>query len=644
MLPEASEGAQTQTSDAAPSTMSALRDIIRDLNDPRNSGRLLWTPDTLKSMSSWQQQDAQEYFSKIVEELDKEVRRTVLRRRKRSSSGLASPKCLPDRRTDDETELDDIRLGKRSKNLDALGKSMGGYAAQKEQAGLNISAFHSPLEGLLCQRLECLRCGWSEGLSMIPFICLTLPLGRAWNYNLQTCLDEYTKSELIEGVECARCTLLAHRAQLTKVLAKPLPGDGDTPVSDAQMLLRENTTSRLDAVQSAIDEEEFSEEALANTCKISSRNRVTATKSRQALIARPPKSLVLHFNRSVFDEATGHQFKNNAGVGFPKRLDLGPWCVDFNGASNTGDGRAHSEHPVESAAGDQNGEAASSGPIYEIRAVVTHYGRHENGHYYCYRSSPYPVPHNRRQEDPVPNESEATAVSRRWWRLSDEDVVLVNEDEVSAQGGVFMLFYERVDETRSGAIMESESSMAVEERAALLTVLVAQQPNPVPVGDSPVDGSSPENGIPNAINGQGRVSPSKGVPASFPQPSEGNSPTQPGQSPDGTLPSSSSSSATIHTSIPAAPSSLSSQSPSFSASSSSPLSSFSSSPSSSPSQHHLSATCTLPERANTCQTSRDIIKMRPHATSVSSSPASLPLLPYTLKRATRSSSSLVLTV
>ena len=643
MLPEASEGAQAKASDAAPSTTGALRDIIRDLNDPCNSGRLLWTPDMLKSMSSWQQQDAQEYFSKIVEELDKEVRRMALRRRKRSSSGLASPKRLSDRPTDDEMELDDIRSGEVPKRLNALGKSRDGCAAEKEQAELNISAFHSPLEGLLCQRLECLQCGWSEGLSMIPFICLTLPLGRAWSYSLQTCLDEYTESELIEGVECARCTLLAHRAQLKRALAKPLPGAGEAAVSDAEMYLRDNITSRLNAVQSAIDEEEFTEDTLANTCKISSRNRVTATKSRQILIARPPKSLVLHINRSVFDEITGHQFKNNAGVGFPKRLDLGRWCVDFDGASNTGDARAHGGHPVESAATDQNGEAASSGPIYEIRAVVTHYGRHENGHYYCYRSSPYPAPHNSGQGDPIPIGTVAPAASQRWWRLSDEDVVLVSEDEVSAQGGVFMLFYERVDETRSDTIIETESSTAVEERAPPSTVLVAEQRDPVSVRDSPVDGSSPENDISNVANSQGPVPPFKELPGSFPQASEDNSPAQRCQLPDGALPPSSPST-TIHNSIPAPSSSLSSRSPSFSASSSSALSSFSSSPSFSLSQHHPSATCTSRKRAITRRASADIIDMSPHATSASSSPAALPPLPYSSKRATKSSSSLVLAV
>ena len=34
-----------------------------------------------------------------------------------------------------------------------------------------------------------------------------------------------------------------------------------------------------------------------------------------------------------------------------------------------------------------------------------------------------------------------------WWRLSDDDVCKVDEEDVLDQGGVFMLFYERVPNT-----------------------------------------------------------------------------------------------------------------------------------------------------------------------------------------------------
>jgi len=76
------------------------------------------------------------------------------------------------------------------------------------------------------------------------------------------------------------------------------------------------------------------------------------------------------------------------------------------------------------------------GPIYELRAVVTHYGKHENGHYICYRKHP----------------GQALGAGREsgdWWRLSDDDVAKVSEENVLGQGGVFMLFYDCIEPART---------------------------------------------------------------------------------------------------------------------------------------------------------------------------------------------------
>ncbi len=58
-------------------TTDTLRELIADLNDADNSGRTLWTPAILKNMSTWQQQDAQEYYSKLLDEIDKEIARAA---------------------------------------------------------------------------------------------------------------------------------------------------------------------------------------------------------------------------------------------------------------------------------------------------------------------------------------------------------------------------------------------------------------------------------------------------------------------------------------------------------------------------------------------------------------------------------------
>jgi len=147
-------------------------------------------------------------------------------------------------------------------------------------------------------------------------------------------------------------------------------------------------------------------------------------------VARAPRSLVIHFNRSLFDEHTGELRKNSANVRFSKFLDLGPWFLGNSGATNdssTEKWSLNAEQPMVAGSGSHS---KHRGPLYELRAVVTHYGRHENGHYICYKKHP---------EESL---DEKGRIQEHWWRLSDDDVMKVSEENVLSQGGVFMLFYD----------------------------------------------------------------------------------------------------------------------------------------------------------------------------------------------------------
>jgi ubiquitin carboxyl-terminal hydrolase 1 len=370
----------------------ALRGLIAILNDPSNNGKRIWTPAALKSMSSWQQQDAQEYFSKVLDEIDREVGKAV-----------------------------DIM--RRSQGLETEGSSSTIFTRSES---LPISTFRNPLEGLIAQRVGCMKCGYSEGLSMIPFNCLTVPLGGAWEYDVAECLDEYTKLEPIEGVECGKCTLLKIQGQLSTIQDRVKNAPENDPV-------RKATTERLAAVAEALEEDDYDDKTLLQKCKIPAKNRVSCTKSRQAVIARPPKSLVVHFNRSLFDENTGELKKNHAEVRFPKILDLGPWCL---GSSITARDASIEEwllNPGKPMIATTARPSRLRGPLYELRAVVTHYGRHDNGHYICYKKHPTSVT------------DEKGVVKEQWWRLSDDDVMKVSEENVLGQGGVFMLFFDSIE-------------------------------------------------------------------------------------------------------------------------------------------------------------------------------------------------------
>ncbi|KAG4413220.1 hypothetical protein IFR04_013645 [Cadophora malorum] len=383
----------------------ALRELIETLNDPSNNGRRIWTPATLKNMSSWQQQDAQEYFSKVLDEIDKEVGKVA--KLMQTSQGF---------------ESDDF-----------------GGASQESSP---VSTFRNPLEGLIAQRVGCMKCGYSEGLSMIPFNCLTVPLTRSWECDVSECLDEYTTLEQIEGVECGKCTLLKYQRLLRILVDKQ-----KSPVSDEQT--HTQVVDRLAAIEAALEEDDYEEKTLAKKLNIISKNRVSSTKSRQAVIARPPKSLVIHFNRSIFDEMTGELKKNLSHVKFPRVLNLGPWCLGSSGLTENVTTEEWLLNPDKPMIASSKRPSRLAGPLYELRAVVTHFGRHENGHYVCYKK--FPILDTEAMED-----DEKPLRKEQWWRLSDDDVTKVSEDTVLGQGGVFMLFYDLIE---PGTIKTTESDI-----------------------------------------------------------------------------------------------------------------------------------------------------------------------------------------
>ncbi|KAJ5745855.1 hypothetical protein N7520_011037 [Penicillium odoratum] len=403
------------------STHEALKGIIDDLNSASNYGHKLWIPSDLKSMSSWQQQDAQEYFSKLVDQIDIEVHRAS--RGQTRNMGLK----MVGR---EENIMKDIRA-----NTDSDGN-------------VEETSLRNPLEGLLAQRVGCMKCGWAEGLSLIPFNCLTVPLGGRDEYDLRECLEQYMTLELIEGVECAKCTLLRAQHQLKSLLGDMTDANGSpdslqTPgLSDA---MKTSFQERLKSVQAALEEDDFAEKTLINKCNIPSKNRVSTTKSRQAVIARAPQCLAVHINRSLFDEMTGMLKKNYAAVKFPRHMDLNKWCLGTQ--SGEPDDRVEQwvTNPSESMLPSPGQAISLSSRHYELRAIITHYGRHENGHYICYRKYPTATFPASVPDEVLQSEGDKDKLER-WYRLSDDDVQMVSEGHVMSQGGAFMLFYEAVED------------------------------------------------------------------------------------------------------------------------------------------------------------------------------------------------------
>ncbi|OCT45168.1 ubiquitin thiolesterase [Cladophialophora carrionii] len=340
------------TYDIPAPTHRALVAFLEQLADSSCRTTVLWTPRVLKSMDSWQQQDAQEYFSRVLEAVEKEVKQYSKRLRRSITAGL---QCLETVEPSDATTqvVPDGRTAVRQ------GRSVGRNGSS---SNLPRHELRNPIEGMTAQCLVCETCGFTEGLSLTQFNCLTLNLGLQRESNVEALLDEFTAPEDIEGVECENCTRLA-RAET---------GPKATEVPDKE------------AEDSSKDAEK----------KIQS---VLRTKAKQITVGRLPKDLVLHINRSIFDNY-GNQLKNTAPVSFPARLDfLGRWCAPLDAKDNA----------VEA--------------VYELKCVVTHYGSHHDGHY---------IALGKRNKD--------------WFSFNDERVTKISEDEVLARGNAFMLFYEAV--------------------------------------------------------------------------------------------------------------------------------------------------------------------------------------------------------
>jgi ubiquitin carboxyl-terminal hydrolase 1 len=296
-----------------------------------------------------EQQDAQEFLQGLMGVLEKEVSAGEEQRRREGTVGLEG--LLPEKETS-------VRLPRRS-----------------------------PFEGLLAQRVGCLKCGYVESISLQPFTTLSLPIPSTQRTTLEECIDAFTAIEQIPHVDCDKCTLLSIRDNLQNLLHPVHTEIAPLPLPDA---VRETATARLNAINEALDDDNFSPSIPG--VKLDGALKVSSTKTKQVMIARAPEVLVLHANRSHFDMFTGAILKNYAAIQFPMLLDLCQLgAVTRHEHLDTRPG-----NPISPLAfGTGEGEEG----VYELKAVVAHFGGHHNGHYVACRKW-----------------------AQRWWRISDHDV------------------------------------------------------------------------------------------------------------------------------------------------------------------------------------------------------------------------------
>ena len=361
-------------------THEALVRFLSELNASDQPKRTLWTPAVLKSMDSWQQQDAQEYFSRVLDAVEKEDTRFY--KAHKTKDGLE--KLATAERRGDDAGTTSSAVGKTVDNVVPVPdtRSEQGISSVVRYRQTTNLPERNPLDGMLAQSLKCRTCGFSEGLSLTQFNCITVNLGTAGGgCTLEQLLDEYTEPEDIDGVECTQCTKLAN---VESRAVEDDVGLERTKVADADDLEK-------DVPSTDSPEEPSSEKSTRKKPK-----PVLSTKSKQLTIGRLPEDLVIHLNRSIFD-MYGNQRKNTAPVDFPVQLKIfNRWCAPLDDLEG---------HTIQAS--------------YSLRCAVTHAGRHDDGHYVAYAKR-----------------------DKGWYCFNDEVVTKVSEDYALNRGNVFMLFYE----------------------------------------------------------------------------------------------------------------------------------------------------------------------------------------------------------
>jgi ubiquitin carboxyl-terminal hydrolase 1 len=412
-------------------TSSALADALVALNSdhPRSRADIHLPPVLRRQMSVWQEQDAQEFYSVLTEALAKE-------------HDAAQERVL------------------------ARAWSLPGTTPPPPPK--------NPLEGTIAQRLLCTRCGHHDPVRHEPFTSISLstsrpheapPAGRVRvtrGTTLRACLGDFTAPELIDGVDCRRCTVLRHARRLAESFAK-LRGRGSPR-------LRRARARRLARVRRAVLAGDVSDAAL-RAIGLAKRPLLRSAKLKQLVVGVAPAALVLHVNRSVFDARRGTQSKDTRRVAIPPVLDLAPWMV-----ADEGGGAAPAPAPgrADMRPSSPADPARPSPYTYALRALVDHKGTHGGGHYVCYRQcapSPARLPSSSSLDSTTVHDEKRTLRFPGWFLCDDGAVRAVGEAEAvagTAHGEPFLLLYER---------------LAEEER-----VLVGAASTPVPESDDEEEG------------------------------------------------------------------------------------------------------------------------------------------------------------
>ncbi|CEP61372.1 ubiquitin-specific protease UBP1 LALA0_S03e01398g [Lachancea lanzarotensis] len=310
---------------------ATLKELLEKLNEKHGRERPFFrTNKLLKTMSKtpnkslllgYDQEDAQEFFQTILSELEKNVKSLYGKTTKAENTPVPVSE-LPENAVVGQQRLGNV--GTVYIPTDQIEPNLG--LAQDAEQCYTPFKLMTPFDGITAERIGCLQCGENGGIRYSVFSGLSLNLPSDNNMGsslkLSELLNEWSKPEIIEGVECNRCALIAVLQHLERTLAQYQAAE-----SVSEKLINA-VDSRIQQLKDIIAKHVVADEDYK---KLHTENMVQKTsKSKQILISRPPPLLSIHINRSVFDVRTYMIRKNNSRVLFKSKLNLAPWCCDID--------------------------------------------------------------------------------------------------------------------------------------------------------------------------------------------------------------------------------------------------------------------------------------------------------------------------
>jgi ubiquitin carboxyl-terminal hydrolase 1 len=312
-------------------------------------------------------------------------------------------------------------------------------------------------------------------------LSLAVPFRAGSATTVETCLKMWSNLERVDWI-CFRCSLhktlekiqgdvkrMVSRAGTTTAAASgPSSGDmneqtyGYTNREDlphvqssdagpAKMTIskkkRLREVRRKEALLRSILEGGFSEDEieaarLLENAEIKLEKAFSSLSTKQVMIARTPKVLLLHLNRSSYSSSNFGASKNNSRVYFDEHLDVSE--VVTNGELNISGSVPISRgstpmHDVNDD-GYLDAQLRQSQTLYRLCAIVVHYGSHSAGHYVSFRRRS--IKRHVASKDEVDEQKETR--SDAWFRISDDSVSPCSLQDVLTQNP-FILYYERLD-------------------------------------------------------------------------------------------------------------------------------------------------------------------------------------------------------